>query len=658
MPILKNTKRYIPAFLSLALLLPVLNGCFLGKNVSNANKAYEIGEYNRAASQYKRAYSREKNRYTKGELSFYMGECYRTINIPRKAASYYSKSVRYKFEEQIAELYMADMYLAAGKYEEALEGYESYLEKKGFDRRASNGIASCKLAMDENNLTRYQIQKIKGLSNTRFSDYSPGYAGNDYDQVYFSSMRTEKKSRRRSRITGQGGSNLYVARIDAKGKWTEAESLGETINTEFDEGAGTLSSDGKDMYFTRCKYDNEKPLGAEMLKMSRTGGKWSEPEVIQVKGDSLLVAHPAISNDGNTLYFVSDMPGGVGGKDLWKAEKGGEGGWADPVNMGEIINTPGDEMFPYVRLDGTLFFASNAHIGYGGLDIYKAVKDEEDQWQVINLGRPINSESDDFGIVYKGLEEEGLFSSSRGSSKGVDNIYSFVLPKLNFEMRGEVRSQKDNTPITDAYLRLIGTDGTNLKLRISEDGSFGTKLNKNTDYVFMVAAKGYFNQKEKITTVNLEDDQIFEFNMEMIPMEDAIVLKDIFFEEDKADLNSNAQKELNRLAEILEMNQAVVIEVGAHTSGEGDETESIVLSQQRAQAVMDYLLSKGIATERLSAKGYGDTQPVTVNRLQAKEFDFLKKEDVLNKVFIQKLRPQQRKKAHQINRRIEFKIKE
>lgn len=657
MPVLKKIHRHISVISTFIILSLLLNGCFFGKSLTNANKAYELGEYNRAAGQFKRAYSKEKNRYTRGELSFYMGECYRITNIPRKAASAYSKSVRYKYEQQIAELYMADMLLASGKYEDALEAYQSYLDKKGFDRRASNGIASCKLAMDESKTTRYQVEKIKGLSNSKFSDYSPGYAGSDYDQVYFSSMRTEKKSRRRSRITGQGSSNLYVARIDAKGKWTDAESLGEPINTEYDEGAGTLSADGKDMYFTRCRYDNEKPLGAEILKISRTGGKWSEPEVIPIGGDSLLVAHPAISPDGNTLYFVSDMPGGQGGKDLWKTERGGESGWLEPVNMGEIINTPGDEMFPYVRLDGTLFFCSNAHVGYGGLDIYQAIKDEANQWQVINLGRPINSEADDFGIVYKGMEEEGLFSSSRGSSKGVDNIYSFILPKLNFELRGEVRSQKDNTPITDAYLRLIGTDGTNLKLKVGDDGTFGTKLVKNTDYVFMVAAKGYFNQKEKLSTSGLDQDQLFEFEMEMVPMEEAIILKDIYFEENKADLNTNAQKELDRLADILEMNQAVIIEIGAHTSGEGDETEAIVLSQKRAEAVMNYLLNKGIPTERLSAKGYGDTQPVTVDRQIAKEHSFLKQDDVLNKAFIQRLRPKQRIKAHQINRRIEFRIK-
>ncbi|WP_430813494.1 OmpA family protein [Carboxylicivirga sp. RSCT41] len=636
-----------------------LSGCVGGSKLGNANKAYLIGEYDRAAAQFKKAYRKEKQRYTKGEISYYLGECYRKTNKPRKAHSNYKKAVRYNYEMADAGLYLGDCLLASQKYEEAIEAYEAYLEKEPLDKRAHNGIASCKLALNDSIKTRYTVEKIKKLSNTRYSDFSPGYASTDYDQVYFSSMRTEKKKRKKSRITGQGGSNIYMAKIDAKGEWTDPELVDETINSEFDEGSATMSSDGKQMYFTRCRYDNEQPRSAEMFMVSRSGGKWGEPAQIDI-ADSLLVAHPAISPDGETLYFVSDMPGGQGGKDIWKAKKGGEGGWGEPVNMGSVINTAGDEMFPSVRLDGSLYFSSNAHVGYGGLDIYRAVFNEEkEDWEVHNLGRPINSEGDDFGIAFKGLEEAGIFSSSRGSSKAVDNLYEFSLPKLEFSVRGQVYSQKTDEPISEAYLRLIGTDGTNVKLNIRNDGSFGAKLAPSTEYVFMVASKGYFNYKHKLSTIGLADNKEFEYEVGMMPMEDAIVLKNIHFAKDDESLNSDSQQELDRLAAILGMNKAIVLEIVAHASGEGSGSQAVVLSQKRAQAVMDYLMQKGIATERLSAKGVGDTEPVTLSKRQAKKYKFLDEGDVLSQRFIRQIRGNSNKEAaHKLNRRIEFRIKE
>lgn len=653
--ILSKPFRKIP----ICLLAIVLTSCSVGNKMGNANKAYLIGEYDRAAKQFKKAYNKEKNRYTKGEIAFYLGECYRITNKPRKAASYYSKSVRYKYENIEAELFLADAYLASGKLEEAEESYQSYLDKKALDRRAQNGLASVRLVNNDSIRTRYQVEKVKGLSATRFSDFSPGYASTDYDQVYFSSMRTEKKSRKRNRITGQGGSNIYIAKIDAKGQWTDPEPLDESINTTFDEGAGTMSSDGKSMYFTRCPYDNEKPLSAEIHVVSRSGGKWGEPNQITIGTDSVLVAHPAISPDGNTLYFVSDRPGGYGGNDIWKAEKGGEEGWGEPVNLGNVINTPGDEMFPYLRMDGTLYFSSNAHVGYGGLDIYRAVFDEEaGYYKVSNMGRPINSESDDFGIAFKGMEEEGLFSSSRGSSKGIDNIYSFILPKLEFSMRGKVFNQKDESPLSEAYVKLIGTDGTNIKLNVKDDGAFGINLNKQTDYVFMVANKSYFNYKKNFSTIGLSDNTVFEFEVPMMPMEDAIVFQNIYFEKDEATLNAESKQELDRLAAIMDINQTIVLEIGAHASDEGEETSAIVLSQKRAEAVMNYLLSKGVKTERLSAKGYGNSKPVMVDEKLARKYDFLSEGTLLTENNILRIRGNSNKRAaHKINRRIEFQIK-
>ncbi|TAJ14115.1 hypothetical protein DMA11_06230 [Marinilabiliaceae bacterium JC017] len=631
-----------------------LCGCSAGGKMTAAQKAFNVGEYHRAAAMFKKAYSGEKNKYAKGEISFYLGECYRHTNLPKKAASYYSKAVRYKYEQRIAELYMADAYRNDGKYEKALPAYESYLEKVPGDIQARNGILSCKLAMQEPVPNRYQIEKVKAL-NSKYNDYSPAYVGTDYDQVYFSSMRTEKKKRKRNRITGQGTSNIYVIRLDAKGKWTDPEPLDETVNTEFDEGAAAMSHDGKEMYFTRCRYDNTKPVEPEIYTMKRSGGRWSEPQLVTLGGDTLMFAHPALSTDGATLYFVSDMPGGVGGKDIWKTQQVG-GEWGEPVNMGEDINTPGDEMFPYVRVDGTLYFCSDTHVGYGGLDIFKALKDDEGKWQIINLGLPINSSADDFGIVFKSKQEDGLLSSSRGSAKGVDNIFHFILPKLEYELKGVVVDQKTGAPLADAYLRLIGTDGTNVKLKIRDDGTFGSNLEPESEYVFLVAAKNHFNHKEKISTVGLQENKEFNYEIGLTSVERAIILRNIYFDAGTERLKQESQKELNRVVDILVNNTLVKVELGAHTDDTGDETENLVLSQKRAEQVMQYLIDKGVAAERLSAKGYGEGQPVVVDRSLARKYDFLSEGDVLNENVIKRLKRANQKQARQINRRIEFKL--
>ncbi len=515
--ILHMFKAIIIHILFLALVF--LSSCGGSKKVSQAQKAYEIGEYTRAATLYKNAYKKEKNKFYKGEYSWYLGQCYRITNQPTKAAAAYGRAVRYKCQEREAELYMAECYRKAGKIDKAIPVYEAYLEKVPNDVRAQKGLASCMMLQKDPKPNRYQVSKEKKL-NSKFSDFSPAYGGTGYDYVIFTSMRTEGKSKRKNRITGQGTSSLYYSKKNTKDEWDEPELFEEPINNEkYDDGVPCVTGSGKEMLFTRCKFDNEKPVGAEIVACKRQGGYWDEPYIITLNMDSALldstvIAHPAISADGEILYFISDMPGGFGGKDIWKAPKQGEGQWGEPINMGSAINTPGDEMFPYMRTDGVLYFSSDTHIGFGGLDIFKAELDEEGKWQVSNMGTPINSEGDDFGIVFQDKSEQGLFSSSRGSSKGIDNIYSFVLPKLKFQLNGSILNENKEV-VKGAYLRLIGSDGTTLKMNIANDGSFKVKLKPNTDYVFLVAAKGYLNKKVKFTTSGEIDDKDFEYHLVM-----------------------------------------------------------------------------------------------------------------------------------------------
>ncbi len=648
--------RFLIIILSINLML-IFQGCSIGNKYSAGKKAYDIGEYHRAIPLLKKAYSKEKNKYAKGEISYFLGDCYSRINLPIKAASAYSKSVRYKYEVREAELYMADSYLNAGKYEKALEAYESYYEKVPRDLRAANGVKSCKMAINNPGIERYQVIKMKAL-NSKQNDFCPVFSGKDFDQVYFTSMRTEKKKRKRNHITGQGGADIYFSHIDSKGKWTEPEALEDPINTSYDEGTGSLTDDGKEMYYTLCRYEKEEATYPEIFQMSRAGGRWSEPVLVVIGIDSVMMAHPAISPEGTTLYFVSDMPGGRGGKDIWKSENTG-GEWSTPVNMGKDINTAGDEMFPHVRSDGTLYFSSDAHVGYGGLDIFKTTKKETGNgeiWEITNLGPAINSYADDFGIAFKDADEEGILSSTRGSSRGIDNLFSFILPKLEFEIEGSILSQKTGNPIEGAYLRLIGTDGTNTRLTIPEDGNFQIKLKPKTEYVQLVVAKGYFNHKEKFSTSNEIENKTFNFEIDLMPTETAIMLKNIYFEESSFDLPEGAKPELERLLQILLDNPTMKIKVGAHADDNGDETENLILSQKRAETVMHYLVKNKVPQENLTSKGYGNSNPLVADRNLASSYRFLKAGDILSPEFIKRLKRSNQAIAHKINRRIEFTI--
>ncbi len=652
---MRNTRFILFAFIAYTLFF--LQGCSVGNKYAAGMKAYNIGEYTRAIPLLKKAYSKEKNKYTRGEISFFLGESYRNINQPVKAASAYSRSVRFKYEVPEAELYMAQSYLNAGKFEKALEAFQSYYDKYPLEKRARDGIESCKLAMNDSIKSPYIITKMKVI-NSKYSDFCPVYGGKEFDQIYFTSMRTDKKKRKRNRITGQGGADIYYSHIDAKGNWTKPEAMKDPVNTEFDEGTGSITENGKEMYFTRCRYEKEEATEPEIYSMTRAGGKWSEPVLVQLGVDSVMMAHPAISPDGATLYFVSDMPGGYGGKDIWKSTNS-NGEWSVPENMGPDINTAGDEMFPYVRSDDTLYFSSDSHVGYGGLDIYKAVEKEIATgmiWDVINLGPGINTFADDFGIAFKGTLDDGLLSSSRGSSRGIDNIYSFELPKAEFSIEGSVLSSKTGKPITGAYIRLIGTDGTNMKLTIQEDGEFSMKLKPATEYVLLVAAKGYFNHKEKFSTLNQTESKVFQYDIDLLPTETAIMLRNIYFDEGSYELPEGAKPELDRLLRILKDNPAMKIEIVAHSDDEGDETENLILSQKRAQTVMKYLIRNGIPEQNLTSKGYGVSKPLVIDRNMASDYRFLKDGDILSPEFIKRLKKSNQAIAHKLNRRIEFKI--
>jgi peptidoglycan-associated lipoprotein len=428
-------------------------------------------------------------------------------------------------------------------------------------------------------------------------------------------------------------------------------------------GVCCFSADGKTMYFTFSCPVNGQDLGAKIFTSSRASGEWAEPQEVKIFNDSTItIGHPSLCPTGDTLYFVSDAPGGFGGKDIWMAELNGSD-WVNPQNLGPRINTSSDEMYPCAHPDGSLYFASNGHPGYGGLDIFKAERDTLAErvdsipvaWLVYNMGTPFNSNGDDFGITFAGNSQNGFFSSNRGQKKGFDEIYSFVLPEMEFAIEGIV-NDNNNEPISEAKLRLVGNEGTNSKLTVRRDGTYKVKINKDAKYVVLATARGYLNQSATLNTYDLKDSKTYEQNFTLAPISKPVTMENIFYEFGKWDLTPSSEAGLQQLVKLLNDNPNITIELAAHTDYVGDDESNRILSEKRAESVVNYLIKSGIEQERLTPVGYGESKPVIVDAALHKRYSFLPVGQELTEEYINTLTPAQQEDCKQINRRTEFKV--
>lgn len=513
---MKNRLSKYISFSLLALFSFTIISCSGSKRLGSAQKAYEIGEYHRSTVLFNKIYKKEKNKYYKGEISFLLGESYRNLNQPRRSTSMYGRAYRFEYPHPELALFYAEELRRVEKYDEAIEFYDLYMEKYFGDQRANNGKASCRLAQNPPPHTKHKVEKLRRI-NTKNSNFSPFIDPEDPSQIYFTSLAPYKKTKRyESQITGQGLATLKTAIHNARGEWQEPEYLiPEEPSTDWEDGTFSLTDDGKDAYFTRTRYDENGPMGAEIWTIKKMGGRWGEATKVELGSDSLIYAHPAISPDGKTLYFVSDMPEGFGGKDIWKVEQANDG-WSTPINLGSQINTAGDEMFPYVRDNNTIYFSSNGHIGYGGLDIFEAKLIEEDYWDIKNMGQPINSIADDFGITFHKNRNAGFFSSSRDNARGLDNIYSFEEPVIQIVLYGSIKieNQQDSIP-QNTKARLIGTEGTNMTIDVQPTGEIMTLLKPENDYILQISSPGFFNQSRKISTKGVEKNKEIELSFQL-----------------------------------------------------------------------------------------------------------------------------------------------
>ncbi len=649
-------KAHFTIYIVFLLIVSSLYSCKSAK-LSDAEEKQRIGEYYEAAAIYRKVYTKTspKKRDLRGYIAYRMAECNRLINNTAKATSAYMNAIRYDYPDSTVYLRMGQMLQKTGRYPEAIKNYDIYMENDPSNLLAINGIQGCELAPGwKKNPTRYEVRRMDKF-NSRRGEFSPMLAGDKYDQLYFASSRSKDKDAKVSAITGQNNNNLFLVKQDEKGAWLAPVELEDEVNTEYDEGTPSFSPDGNTMYYTYCAQDPEGPRTAEIYISTRSSAKWGKGTRATIVKDSVTaLGHPSISPDGKYLYFVSDAVGGFGGKDIFRARVAGND-FGPMENLGEEINTPGDEMFPYVRDSVTLYFASNGHPGMGGLDLFKATQDSTGKWKVENLGAPINSMADDFGITFAGKEERGFFCSNRNDARGYDHIYSFERPTITIFIEGIV-NDVDEYPIEDATVRIVGKDGLNVKVPVKKDGTYRVELERDIRYVMMASARGYLNQNYELHTGPEEKNETYIVDFFLSPISKPVVIDNIFYDFDKATLRPESKKALDEMIKMLNDNPNVTIELGAHTDRKGTDQYNERLAQRRAQSVVDYLIAGGIEAARLEAKGYGESVPKTINKKMAKQFDFLKEGDVLTEEFILALPPEQQEIADQINRRTEFKV--
>ena len=635
----------------------LLAGCGADQAMKKGDKFYAVGEYYDAAAQYRKAYTQtpNKERELKGQRAMKMAECYRRILLTNKAITAYNNAVRYKQDDSLTHFYLGQLHLKNGNYKEAARQFQTVMDSLPQTdphwQLAKTGLHSAQMVPQWKKETSSYTVKRENQFNSRRAEFSPMLAGDDNEQLFFTSTRNQAQGDEYSGITGSKAADIFMAQKDDKGKWGKPQAIDSELNSAFDEGVCSFSPDGRTMYLTQCKTDANYPRFATIVASSRSDATWSKPTEITISKDTLTsFAHPAVSPDGEWLYFVSDMPGGLGGYDIWRCRLFGNNEVGTIENLGPLVNTAGDEKFPAFRPNGDFYFSSDGHPGMGGLDIYILKKGARNLEHPV---APLNSQGDDFGMTFEGRYNRGYFSSNRGDTRGYDHIYSFYNPEIVQTVKGWVYEQ-DGYELTAAQVYMVGNDGTNLKLSVRGDGSFTQEIKPGVDYVFLGTCKGFLNHQEqlRVEPVTKSEEYVLQFPLANISA--PVLIENIFYDFDKATLRPESQTALDELVNLLNENPNITIELSAHTDYKGSDQYNERLSQRRAESVVNYLIAHGIASDRLTPKGYGEGKPKKIKRKVAEKYPFLKEGDVLKEEFVVQLPEEQQEQCNQLNRRTEF----
>ncbi len=657
-------KKNLYLFIYAIAVAVFLTGCGAEQAMKKGDKFYALGEYYDAAAQYKKAYSQTpaKERKLRGQRALKMAECYRRINYSQKAIAAYNNAVRYKQTDSLTYFRLAEQLMKNGNYKEAERHFQTAIDSlatfpgmEAYQQLAKTGLRSAQQAPQwKQEGSKYTVKR-ESMFNSRRADYSPMITGNENDQLFFTSTRNQAKGDELSGITGTKNADIFFSQKDDKGKWQRPQSIDTELNSDGEEGVCSFSPDGRTMYLTQCKTDNNYPRYANIATSQRSDAAWSKASELVLTRDTLSAyAHPAVSPDGEWLYFVSNMAGGLGGYDIWRVRltSSGVGG---VENLGAPINTPGDEMFPTFRPNGDLYFSSNGHEGMGGLDIYIAKPSEQKDvhYTIEHPGYPLNSQGDDFGMTFDGLNNRGFFSSNRGDGKGWDHIYSFEKPDIVQTVKGWVYEQ-DGYELTAAQVYMVGNDGTNMKLSVKGDGSFTQEIQPGVDYVFLGTCKGFLNHQEELRVDTVDSSQEYVLQFPLASITAPVMIDNIFYDFDKATLRPESEEALDKLVELLKENPNVTIELSAHCDYKGSADYNKRLAQRRAEAVVQYLTEHGIENDRLTPVGYGKEKPKTIRKKLTEKYPFLKENDVLTEEFVKTLKEEEQEICNQLNRRTEF----
>lgn len=610
-----------------------------------AQKSFEKGEFDRAIALYKKGMDENDP-----ELNFKIAEAYRKSNRLKEASRFYANAQKNGSKEPSLIYYYARALKANEQYDEAEKVLTDFVNKPNGDRKFKElaqfeleNIRHIDVLEDETNF--YRIKNLETL-NTPKAEYSPVYKDG---LLYFTSNR---HSERIYIATGTPFTDIYS--IATKGANVEIKTLkllDPAINhDDTNEGSVAISADGTSIIF--AKGNNGKATGNTEVNLYFTryrNGQWSEPRPLSINDPDAWDSTPSLSPDGGTLYFSSTREGGYGGADIYSAKLNRRGRWVDIKNLGSHINTPGDDVFPFVSEDGRLYFSSDGHAGFGNLDIFVATR-ERGSIQIENLGQPMNSHSDDFGLYQFDLTR-GFYTSNRPGGKGDDDIYTFVnddpdLKIVNYFLEGVTVTTDDGgkeiiLPNTKVTLR--ADDGEIVEESFTgEDGSFKFRVYTEEHYNLVSEKTDYFTTRKEFSTVNKSVDKsvlkdfitnvTFESKimMERIVLEKSIVLNNIYYDLDKADIRADAALALDSLVGIMNDNPDIYIELGSHTDARADDNYNMDLSKRRAISAVEYIIKSGVAPERIKAKGYGESELIVKNATTEEE--------------------------HQRNRRTEFKV--
>ena len=631
-------------------------GAFSQQLFEEADQLFNRRGYHEASSDYVAAYGKEKNIENKAYIAFQAGECFRLLHNHDEALEWYDKAIGLKYFKVNSKIYLlyGDVLRDQEKFYDAMEWYEKY-GKLGDRLTADARIETVEigaLSIDEPP-SRYIVEPMYTLNSPSY-DFAPMYASKNNSTLIFASSRESSEGTDEDPITGESFMDLFKTSQDKKGRWSEPEPLGNTICSESNEGSVAFDKKFKTMYFTRCVDNGGSNLACDIYYAPVVGNNHGASQPLFIvnrdKDDTTQVGHPAISPDGKVMVFASDLAGGFGGKDLWysKFDKNTDS-WGAPENLGAGINTPEDDMFPTFRKDGSLYFSSMGHGGLGGFDICKAEVREGDMAfaEVEVLPYPLNSSSDDMGLVFQGMTNSGVFSSNRPGGKGQDDLYSFRLPPMEFCYKANVYDYDTGMPVAGADITLESSEGEVNTYTTDGDGFLGLcegEIGEGISYNVEVKNEGFIGTGDRFSSIGLTESTTFarEYFLKEIILEKEYDMPIVLYPTNSADLlideTVNSADSLNYLVDLLTLNENLVVQLESHTDSRGTSASNLELSQRRAETCVDFLVGKGISSDRLIAVGHGE--------------DILKISDAQ----IAALPEEARDAAHRENRRTVFKI--